>query len=138
MHSNITILGGRMALRRCALHLASESWPLRIGSWASSSPLRSSSTAAAGPSSTKDDDSRKAAVRAGGVCLEPFPADDDDAQGTTHNGRVQVGRLLYRAKQRGFLEMDLLVGLWAQANLPRMDAAQLAAFEVRMLFFCVQ
>ena len=44
---------------------------------------------------------------------------------------AQVGRLLYRAKQRGFLEMDLLVGLWAQANLPRMDAAHLAAFEVR-------
>jgi hypothetical protein len=43
---------------------------------------------------------------------------------------AQVGRLLYRAKQRGFLEMDLLVGLWAQANLPAMDAAQLSAFEV--------
>jgi succinate dehydrogenase flavin-adding protein (antitoxin of CptAB toxin-antitoxin module) len=40
-----------------------------------------------------------------------------------------VNRLLYRAKQRGFLEMDLLVGIWAQKNVSKMDAAQLKAME---------
>ena len=42
---------------------------------------------------------------------------------------MQVNRLLYRAKQRGFLEMDLLVGMWADKNVPKMDAAQLKAME---------
>ena len=42
---------------------------------------------------------------------------------------MQVNRLLYRAKQRGFLEMDLLVGMWAENNVPKMDAAQLKAME---------
>lgn len=42
---------------------------------------------------------------------------------------MKVNRLLYRAKQRGFLEMDLLVGLWAEKNVPKMDAAQLKAME---------
>ena len=36
--------------------------------------------------------------------------------------------LLYRAKQRGFLELDLLVGGWAEANLPRLSDEELAAF----------
>ena len=42
---------------------------------------------------------------------------------------MQVNRLLYRAKQRGFLEMDLLVGMWAEKNVPHMDAAKLQAME---------
>ncbi|CAL5229089.1 g12347 [Coccomyxa viridis] len=43
--------------------------------------------------------------------------------------QASVNRLLYRAKQRGFLEMDLLVGMWAEKNVPKMDAAQLKAME---------
>ena len=52
------------------------------------------------------------------------------AQALEKRAPTQVGRLLYRSKQRGFLEMDLLVGLWAERNLPAMDARQLSAFEV--------
>lgn len=43
---------------------------------------------------------------------------------------MQVNRLLYRSKQRGFLEMDLLVGLWAQRHVPQAAEAMLADFEV--------
>jgi succinate dehydrogenase flavin-adding protein (antitoxin of CptAB toxin-antitoxin module) len=39
-----------------------------------------------------------------------------------------VNKLLYRSRQRGFLELDLLVGLWAERELPRMDAATLQQF----------
>ena len=41
---------------------------------------------------------------------------------------VQVNRLLYRSRQRGFLEMDLLVGLWAERRLPHMAESELAAY----------
>lgn len=41
---------------------------------------------------------------------------------------VQVNRLLYRSRQRGFLEMDLLVGLYAERRLPQMAGHELAAF----------
>lgn len=30
-------------------------------------------------------------------------------------------RLIYRAKQRGWLEVDLLLGTWASANVPQME-----------------
>ena len=43
---------------------------------------------------------------------------------------MQVNRLLYRSKQRGFLEMDLLVGLWAQRHVPQAAETMLADFEV--------
>lgn len=36
-----------------------------------------------------------------------------------------LSSLMYRSKQRGFLELDLLVGLWAQRHLPAMTTPQL-------------
>ncbi|GFR48076.1 hypothetical protein Agub_g9914 [Astrephomene gubernaculifera] len=36
-----------------------------------------------------------------------------------------VNKLLYRSKQRGFLELDLLMGLWAETNIPKMSMEQL-------------
>jgi hypothetical protein len=40
---------------------------------------------------------------------------------------------MYRSKQRGFLEMDLLLGLWAKENVPTAKEPLLAAFEVGCL-----
>lgn len=55
------------------------------------------------------------------------PANEEEKQ-----RKVMVNRLLYRARQRGFLELDLLVGLWAERNIPLMKPDALAAFsEVR-------
>jgi succinate dehydrogenase flavin-adding protein (antitoxin of CptAB toxin-antitoxin module) len=39
-----------------------------------------------------------------------------------------ASKLLYRSKQRGFLELDLLVGLWAEEKLPMMTIAALTEF----------
>lgn len=38
-------------------------------------------------------------------------------------------RLLYRSKQRGWLEVDLLLGSWAEATLRSMSEAELRAYE---------
>jgi hypothetical protein len=41
-----------------------------------------------------------------------------------------VSKLLYRSRQRGFLELDLLVGLWAEQQVPHMDKRMLQQFTV--------
>ena len=38
-------------------------------------------------------------------------------------------RLLYRSKQRGWLEMDIMLGNWARDNLGRLDGAGLQQFQ---------
>ena len=38
-------------------------------------------------------------------------------------------RLLYRSKQRGWLEMDIMLGNWAAKNLGRLDEEQLKQFQ---------
>jgi hypothetical protein len=41
-----------------------------------------------------------------------------------------INKLLYRSRQRGFLELDLLVGLWAEQEVPKMDIDMLQQFTV--------
>jgi succinate dehydrogenase assembly factor 2 len=38
-------------------------------------------------------------------------------------------RLVYRSKQRGWLEVDLLLGTWASINVPSLNADELDEFE---------
>lgn len=43
---------------------------------------------------------------------------------------VRRRRLIYRAKQRGWLEADILVGSWARENVPRLNDDELAQLEI--------
>mmetsp|Transcript_23403 Transcript_23403/g.32795 ORF Transcript_23403/g.32795 Transcript_23403/m.32795 type:complete len:195 (+) Transcript_23403:81-665(+) len=42
---------------------------------------------------------------------------------------VRKKRLVYRSKQRGWLEVDLLLGTWASENVPSLTADELDEFE---------
>ena len=42
---------------------------------------------------------------------------------------VRRKRLVYRSKQRGWLEVDLLLGTWASENVPMLSAEELDEFE---------
>jgi len=42
---------------------------------------------------------------------------------------VRRKRLVYRAKQRGWLEVDLLLGTWASQNVSRLGADEMDQFE---------
>ena len=42
---------------------------------------------------------------------------------------VRKKRLIYRSKQRGWLEVDLLLGTWANENVPNLSLEELDQFE---------
>lgn len=44
--------------------------------------------------------------------------------------KASVNKLLYRSRQRGFLEMDLLVGQWAEENVGKMKPEEFDLFAV--------
>lgn len=48
-----------------------------------------------------------------------------DSRGALLGYAQMQNKLLYRAKQRGFLELDLLVGMWAEREIPRMSLEML-------------
>jgi antitoxin CptB len=56
-----------------------------------------------------------------------MPPMDEDGQGGSSENRRK--RLLFRAQRRGFKEVDLIFGAYAQDTLWSMDAAELDQFE---------
>ena len=56
-----------------------------------------------------------------------MPPMDDDGQGGSSENRRK--RLLFRAQRRGFKEVDLIFGAYAEAALWEMDAGALDQFE---------
>jgi len=43
--------------------------------------------------------------------------------------RQRLNRLLYHAKQRGWLELDIILGQWAEKNLEQLSSERLDDFE---------
>lgn len=48
---------------------------------------------------------------------------------TDHDDDVRRRRLVYRSKQRGWLEVDLLLGTWAAQHVPALSKGDLDEFE---------
>jgi succinate dehydrogenase assembly factor 2 len=55
--------------------------------------------------------------------------DPAKAAGPVDGDEVRRKRLLYRSKQRGWLEVDLLLGSWAAQHVPRLTTAELDEYE---------
>jgi succinate dehydrogenase assembly factor 2 len=43
---------------------------------------------------------------------------------------IRRKRMIYRSKQRGWLEVDLLLGSWAEKNVPKLTPAQLDEYDL--------
>lgn len=72
---------------------------------------------------------RGAEIRARHVAAaESFPA---SSQGEREIGADEANRkrVIYRSKQRGWLEVDLLLGSWAAQHVMALSAAELAQYE---------
>jgi len=54
---------------------------------------------------------------------------DDSTKGEEFNLNIRRKRLVYRAKQRGWLEVDLLLGTWASKNVGSLSSKELDEFE---------
>jgi len=58
---------------------------------------------------------------AAAAAAAPRPSEQQQQQGQDAESRLRLAnKLVYRAKQRGFLELDLLVGAWAERAIPAM------------------
>lgn len=53
----------------------------------------------------------------------------DDTADSKVDLDVRKKRLIYRSKQRGWLEVDLLLGTWAAENVPSLSVEDLDEFE---------
>ena len=57
------------------------------------------------------------------------PGADGASASAVDFDEVRRKRLIYRSKQRGWLEVDLLMGTWAQAHVPSLTVAEMDEYE---------
>jgi succinate dehydrogenase assembly factor 2 len=55
--------------------------------------------------------------------------DDSDPSSSARLDTIRRKRLIYRSKQRGWLEVDLLLGTWASENVMQLNDTELDEFE---------
>ena len=60
---------------------------------------------------------------------EAFPEHALPPSGVLDHDEVLRKRLIYRSKQRGWLEVDLLMGRWAEENVRSLSASELGQYE---------
>ncbi|KAG5177891.1 Flavinator of succinate dehydrogenase-domain-containing protein [Tribonema minus] len=63
------------------------------------------------------------------VLKTKFPEASFPPEGGVSRDMVRRKRLIYRSKQRGWLEVDLLLGTWAEANVMGLTAAEMDEYE---------
>ena len=54
---------------------------------------------------------------------------EGDIKSEAERDEVRRKRMIYRSKQRGWLEADLLMGSWAQENVPHLSQGELDEYE---------
>ena len=54
---------------------------------------------------------------------------EGDIKSDVERDLVRRKRMIYRSKQRGWLEADLLMGSWAQENVPHLSVKELDEYE---------
>ena len=61
--------------------------------------------------------------------VKEIPPASMDPTKTEDNLDIRRKRLVYRSKQRGWLEVDLLLGTWAHENVQKLTEAELDEYE---------
>ena len=54
----------------------------------------------------------------------------DETLSSDERDIVRRKRMIYRSKQRGWLEADILMGSWAAQNVPKLSPAELDQYEI--------
>lgn len=113
-----------LALRRALVTAAANTAASRSSSVLTTTSTTTAAVAAtASPSSSPLLWSRRAlssSSSSSSSSSTPLAADAAAADADAESRLRLANKLIYRAKQRGFLELDLLVGLWAERAIPRM------------------
>lgn len=118
-------MAARVGVLRLLARGAADGWRVR-GCAATAERLQCQSWASAGGVAHRLLNSSCASTAAPSAAAQA--GQEGAAAGGDSSRKKLQNSLSYRAKQRGFLELDLLMGGWAEENLPTMTEAELKSF----------